>query len=179
MKHLGIAILSYLALVLQTGWGERLAIQEMAPEFLLLMLVFVIFCTDGWQTIIWAMVLGGLRDAISVGPLGIDLFSCVFVTSIVGRLLVGRSVGEQNQLSKWNTVPLSQFVFTAFLSIGGILLFSTALRVLLSEETADAKLLLFLPAAKAAYSASLGFVVLFFQRFVCQIIFRKNKRQSL
>lgn len=161
MKTLTITFLIYFALVLQVGWGERLAVGGIEPAFLPLMLAVVVFAYQGWQSILWAGVIGLLSDCIAAESLGIDMLSASLIAYIGDRMLSGRKRDPAAP-----SVNAGAFVLATFLIVQAMLLFSTGARMLQTGLTAHAGEWLSVTAATSAYTAAIAFAVLLASRAI-------------
>ncbi|MCH8830206.1 MAG: hypothetical protein IID45_11575 [Planctomycetes bacterium] len=165
MKHVCLAITTYAALVLQTGWSARLTAGDILPVFLPLMIVVAIFGLKGPAALVWAAVIGLLGDCLTAEPLGIEMLCALSVTFVAGRMLADRTVGSSSRLPS-----LRLFVLVTFLTVESMLIVSTAARVLLTGRTVSAASLLSATSASAAYSTLIALAVYLFAKLLARIL---------
>lgn len=91
MKHLTLAGLAYVALVVQASVVPAMASGALEPRFLWLAALGAVLLFDGAAGLVWAAVLGLLSDCLCPGPLGIDLTLAALSAALVQRLIPSES----------------------------------------------------------------------------------------
>jgi len=143
MKHVGVTILVYTALVLQSGVGESLAIGIARPAFLSVAWAVVLLTTSGRTCLLWAGLIGLLDDCLTDQPLGIAVIVFVLMAAVAQRLLHSRS--DRSAVAA--PVILLMTIFP-------MLVFSTTARLLMAGRAFDMPTVLMTDAAIAAYSTA-------------------------
>ena len=165
MKHFIIAIFAYLALVLQAGWVDRFSVNELAPAFLPLVLVLVVFTINGGAAIAWGAVIGLLSDCLSPSAMGVDMLTATLLVFVAQRVLSGKARDPVTP-----TASAGQFVLTTFLLTESMLLLSAASRIVLTGRTIGAELLFSKTAATACYSSAIGLTFLLAGRMIARLL---------
>jgi len=93
-RHLFLLVLAYLGLVLDAGSSQWSLPPGTAPCFLLLVASLALLMIDGAGAIFWAAVIGLMCDAISRGPMGLNvvlLANLVFFAQAFGTRSLRKS----------------------------------------------------------------------------------------
>ena len=149
MKHIGLVILVYSALILQISLRPQIMIGSVGPDFLTLTTAIAAFLLPGRTAIVWSAVIGLLADTLAGGPLGVEMFCAVGVTFAFHTIVVPGN----------NRSWLSSFLF-GFPFIFTLLLTSSAARGLMVGQHIDWAPLTALSAWTSVYSTLLFFVLL-------------------
>lgn len=145
MNHIRLAILAYFAVVAQTVLGGAIEIGGYAPDFLLLVLVTAIVTLDGWQTILWAAILGLLGDCLTPERLGLGMITVTLTATLVQRVC-RREEG-------WS---LASIVVVSFITVFIAVLTVSSLRILLAGRVVDVSWLLGDILGRAGYSTAVA-----------------------
>lgn len=73
IRHMFLILLTYVALVLDAGSGGWALPEGTAPQFLLMAAAIALLLCDGAVAIFWAAGIGLLSDALSSGPMGLNV----------------------------------------------------------------------------------------------------------
>lgn len=161
MIHIGLALMAYVAIVLDVGARSELSLYGVPPQFLLLTLSVAVVCLRDNSAIVWAAVIGFLADCISNGPLGVSMF-CSIITVFALRKMLPRR--------KTYYPPVSVGI-CAVLSFA-VLVSSFAARSLISGQAVDWRSLLAIGASGAGYSAVLFAGLRIFYGGVTRVLLR-------
>lgn len=159
MKHCGLFILTYAALVLQSGVGESLALGIARPEFLVAVWAVVLLTTADRSCLLWAGLIGLLDDCLTDQPLGIAVTVFVIMAAVAQRFFHPRS--DRSAAA----VPV-----ILLMTIFPVLLLSTITRVLVAGRSVDVPMVLMTDSAGAAYSTVLVTGGLILWRIVRRVI---------
>lgn len=144
MKYIGLALLTYAAIVLQIGARAGLSIDGVSPDFLLLALSLTICVLRDRSAVVWAAVIGFLADCLVTGPLGIIMFAAVAAVYLLRILFPFRPE---------SSIRASTAI--CFLLTWTVRLASTAAAALVSGTDIDGLSLLTITASIAVYTAVL------------------------
>jgi rod shape-determining protein MreD len=122
-KHICLILLTYLALVLQTGVRGPLALNGITPTFLPLVLLIVIFFFEGPSALLWAAVIGFLDDCLTPRELGVGMICATCILYLAQRRLRLRPAES----------VISVMLYGGF-TIFGLLLTTSMFRTLLNGE---------------------------------------------
>lgn len=89
-KLFAISALAYAALVLQVTVARDLNVSGFQPHFLWLAAAVAVFVLEAWPALAAAAAIGFLSDALSVGPLGIDMLCVTLFAMLLQRGAVDR-----------------------------------------------------------------------------------------
>lgn len=93
-----LPILIYLTFVAQATWGNALAVAGLQPDFVLLMLFWLMPRLRGWQALLCVMACGIMADGLSAATPGIE--TAVFaLTAFFWQHLHRRGAGRSALLS--------------------------------------------------------------------------------
>ncbi|GAB4140807.1 MAG: hypothetical protein Tsb009_10340 [Planctomycetaceae bacterium] len=165
MKHLIIAILTYLALVLQAGWRESIVIGSFSPLFLPMLLAMVAVTVEGPAAIFWAAIIGLISDCLAAEALGIEMLGAILVVFVVQKNISGRQ-----RISENASVPLGLWAMILFLMTEVLLVFSRAMRLLISGQTIEANPLFSSTVGVAACTTTVGLIVLIFGKLMIRVL---------
>src|SRR3954452_19827406 len=115
MRWLAYFILAYVMLGLQLGIGAHMQYRGVAPNLVLLVVVFISLNAPRDEAMLGSFLLGAMQDLVTLQPMGLYAFSYGIVSMIVSNVA---------QLA-YREHPLTQFFMTL---IGGII---TAILILL------------------------------------------------
>jgi len=141
MKHLGLTILTYVALVLQSGAGQSLSLGIARPEFLSAAWAVVLLTSTGRSCLLWAGLIGLLDDCLTDQPLGIAVIVFVLAAAVAQRVVPPRSDRR--------LFVLPPMILTM---IFPVLMLCAAARILVSGRAVDLPVVLMACAAAAAYA---------------------------
>ena len=144
MKYIGLALLTYAAIVLQIGARAGLSIDGVSPDFLLLALSLTICGLHDRSAVVWAAVIGFFADCLATGPLGTTMFAAVTAVYLLRKLIPFRP-GTSMRAS----------TAICFLLTWVVRLASTAAAALINGTNFDWLPLLVNTASIAAYTALL------------------------
>jgi len=145
MKHVVIALVTYVAAVAQTSFRPEMAVGHFEPDFLVLALLFVVFQFDGIEAVFWAAGIGLISDCLTPDRLGIGMFAATSLAIVI----------RQSQSASRQRTPLpTSFVWIP--SILAILLATTVLRNLTSEHPSPFTVQMILVAGNTVYTILTG-----------------------
>jgi len=176
LKHIGLILLTYLAMVLETGVRPLIAIGPATPVFLPLVLLVVIFTVEGRSAVFWAASIGLLADCLTPEKPGIGLICATITLFIMQRRLFLR--------------PAKSFFSIAINGFGtvfGFLLMSRTIRIISSGRSFETVSQFTTTAGAAFYSMVIGMVVLgcflvvrrIFSRILPSVIPRRASRWEM
>lgn len=112
MKHFALAILTYIAAVLQAAAIFRLSDDTPAMLFLPIVFALALLICEGWQAIVWGAVIGLVSDALNAGPLGVHMLSAVLIAALSGHLKRDRKRHSSFRRAMWGIACCFLFLLT-------------------------------------------------------------------
>lgn len=146
MKHLGILLLGYLAVVCETSAVPAAAVEEVAPCLLPLAVLAVVQFTGGAPAVLWAAGLGLTTDCLGGGRLGIQMLAAMVMALVLMVLREHRA-----------RPALPMFAVYAFGAVLGYIVLTTGLQLTLEEHAPDLRQFALRALGAAGYSALLAF----------------------
>jgi rod shape-determining protein MreD len=168
MKYIGLALLTYAAIVLQIGARAGLSIDGVSPNFLMLALSLVICCLHDRSAVVAAAVIGFLADCLVAGPLGTTMFAAVIAVYLLRKLFPFRP---------GTSIRASTAI--CFLLTWAVRLASTAATALISGTNIDWLPLLTITASIAVYTAVLFCGLRIVYGIVSRLLIRFGKTDSV
>ena len=149
LKHFGLCVLVYAALVIETSCAPHMAIGTAAPAFAALAILTVALALEGWAAVAGAAVAGLLADCLSDHRLGAGMLAGAVLAYFLQRLR-----GEQMRGSAY------LFTGLAFLVVFGFSLSEMFVESVSAGIFPEPAAVLKHPAGTACYSALIAFCVL-------------------
>lgn len=166
MHQLGFVLFTYVATVLQVGMGTpSFAGPGVQPHFLLLVMITAVLYFEHWTALVWAAVAGFLSDAVSPGPLGVEM-ACFLVAAFV----------MQHHFRRHFSPGIFRVTVFCFVMTLATLALSNTVRLLITGREFDhAKLVVLITTSAAVTSIAVGGFRLF-QAACRKFLLRSNRR---
>lgn len=161
LKHVGLILLTYTALVLQSGASEMLMVGSIGPMFLPLVLLVVIFCVEGFSALLWGAVLGLLDDCMTPDRIGVGVICWTLAVYLVQCRLRARPADS-----------LLSVGLCFFYSCFGLVFATTVLRAMTGGAGTAVIPLVTGVAGTALYTTAIGLLLFVFSFIVKQILLR-------
>jgi rod shape-determining protein MreD len=117
MRWLSFFILVYIALGLQAGLARAIEYKNAAPNFVLLVVIFIALSAPRDTALLACFILGAMHDFASQGTLGLLAFTYGFVAVFIAS--IQQAVGRRNFITHFILTIVAGVIAAVILSLHG------------------------------------------------------------